>query len=187
MNIFILSRDPALAAQYQCYKHVVKMCLEAAQILCAAYDNAPYKKTHLGHPCTVWALASTRNYLWLVRHGFALCSEYEYRYGKRHKSETVIEWCVENYSQLKFNSNERTPFAQAMPEQYKCNDAVTAYRDYYFGEKRRFAKWTKRRIPSWWTDKTRRAGFAEPADAKVSTAFTTNLPLPNGKILKYSV
>ena len=32
MNIFILDRDPVLAAQYQCDKHVVKMVLETAQI-----------------------------------------------------------------------------------------------------------------------------------------------------------
>ena len=33
MNIFILDRDPVLAAQYQCDKHVVKMVLETAQIM----------------------------------------------------------------------------------------------------------------------------------------------------------
>ena len=33
MNKFILDRDPVLAAQYQCDKHVVKMVLETAQIM----------------------------------------------------------------------------------------------------------------------------------------------------------
>jgi hypothetical protein len=36
-----------------------------------------------------------------------------------------------------------------MPEQYKCDDPVKSYRDYYIGEKSRFAKW-KTSQPHWW-------------------------------------
>jgi hypothetical protein len=43
-----------------------------------------------------------------------------------------------------------TPFAQAMPEQYKNKCAVTAYRAYYRGEKSSFATWKKNK-PLWWT------------------------------------
>ena len=46
-----------------------------------------------------------------------------------------------------------TPFAQAMPDQYKCIDAVRAYRNYYRCEKAYFAKWQKgRAAPQWWVD-----------------------------------
>lgn len=38
---------------------------------------------------------------------------------------------------------------QAMPDQYKHDDAVVAYRKYYLGEKMTFAKWKKRNIPEW--------------------------------------
>ena len=37
MNIFILDRDPSLAASYHCDKHVCKMILEAGQMLCTAH------------------------------------------------------------------------------------------------------------------------------------------------------
>ena len=37
MNIFYLDTDPVLAAQMQCDKHVVKMILESAQMLCTAH------------------------------------------------------------------------------------------------------------------------------------------------------
>lgn len=37
MNIFVLDSDPKLAAEYHCNKHVVKMILESAQMLCAAH------------------------------------------------------------------------------------------------------------------------------------------------------
>jgi len=45
---------------------------------------------------------------------------------------------------------ELTPFAQAMPEQYKIKDnAVEAYRNYYLNEKKDICKWTKREKPEW--------------------------------------
>ena len=37
MNIFYLNEDPVVAAQKQYNKHVVKMILESAQLLCAAH------------------------------------------------------------------------------------------------------------------------------------------------------
>ena len=53
MNIFYLHNDPAEAAKLQYNKHVVKMILESAQMLCTTHHalgnghNAPYKKAHL--------------------------------------------------------------------------------------------------------------------------------------------
>jgi len=37
MNIFVLSQDPQEAARFHCNKHVVKMILESAQMLCTAH------------------------------------------------------------------------------------------------------------------------------------------------------
>ena len=37
MNIFVLDRDPKVAATFHCNKHVVKMILEAGQMLCTAH------------------------------------------------------------------------------------------------------------------------------------------------------
>ena len=46
---------------------------------------------------------------------------------------------------------EKTPLAQAMPEEYKNEDAITAYRDYCINEKH-YAKWERNRTkPIWWT------------------------------------
>ena len=62
MNIFYLDKDPRKAAEFQYNKHVVKMILETAQILCTAHHcimgedaDVPYKSTHKNHPSTVWA------------------------------------------------------------------------------------------------------------------------------------
>ena len=37
MNIFYLDKNPVVAAQMQCDKHVVKMILESAQMLSTAH------------------------------------------------------------------------------------------------------------------------------------------------------
>lgn len=150
MNIFVLDADPALAAQYQCDKHVVKMILETAQLLCSVFENglAPYRKTHYNHPCSKWARASGANFDWLVEHALALSDEYELRYGRVHKSREVIEWCRDNKPQM---TGDITPFPLAMPDEYKTDNVVDSYRLYYIKEKGHFAKWNKnRKPPIWW-------------------------------------
>ena len=45
----------------------------------------------------------------------------------------------------------QTPYAQAMPDEYKSANAIDSYRRYYIVEKRYFAKWNKgRQQPNWW-------------------------------------
>jgi hypothetical protein len=47
MNIFVLDKDPVIAAQLQCDKHVVKMVTESAQMLSTVHrvlDGVPTKK-----------------------------------------------------------------------------------------------------------------------------------------------
>lgn len=113
-----------------------------------------YWGVHPKHPCTVWTGASFHNFLWAYNHGVALCAEYTLRYGRAHRSLKVIEDAYQYaLTHKKGGSVEQTPFPQAMPDQYKHKNAVTAYRNYYLGEKRRFAKWTKRTPPNWWLEK----------------------------------
>lgn len=151
MNIFVLDENPSTAAQMMCDKHVVKMILETAQMMCtvvASYGHdTPYRPTHAKHPCTLWAGQSRSNWGWLVDHGMALCEEYTKRYGKVHKSQRVIEWCAQTHIDLP--ESPRTPFAQAMPPQYRNKCAVVAYRAYYQGEKAPIATW-KTEQPHWW-------------------------------------
>ena len=48
MNIFYVDSDPVIAAQQLVDKHVVKMPLETAQLLCSAFPQgaAPYRRNH---------------------------------------------------------------------------------------------------------------------------------------------
>lgn len=172
MNIFVLDKDPSIAAEMMCDKHVVKMILESCQLLSTAHhvldgqetvvDTGKRKfktfvcpvkdickATMINHPCTIWTRASRRNYAWLWEHATALCGEYTDRYGKIHAMEKMLMGPLNNIP-VNINTNGLTPFAQAMPEQYRHTDAVVAYRNYYLGEKARFAKWRNGNVPRWW-------------------------------------
>lgn len=157
MNIFILDKDPKKAAISQCDKHVCKMVIESTQMLCLALppDLSPYKQVFKHHPCSKWVLYSSANYEWMIEHAIALSQEYTFRYNREHKCARHI--CMIIYRTWKifrtwnFVENKLTPFVQAMPDQYKDSDAVRAYRAYYKGEKKHFAKWNNgREAPDWW-------------------------------------
>lgn len=149
MNIFVLDNNVELSAQYHCDKHVVKMILETAQLLCSAHEPgvAPYRRTHYNHPCSKWVRTTTGNYLWLADFGLALCREYTHRYGKRHKSQDVIEWAEESIPDS-IPLGDLTPFAQAMPDQFKHVNTVLAYRRYY-NNKQIDMRYTNREAPQW--------------------------------------
>jgi hypothetical protein len=157
MNLFILDRHPDIAAQYHCDKHVVKMILETAQMLCTAHhvlDGAGalgkglYKSTHRNHPCTVWVRQNRANYDWAYRLFVGLAYEYEHRYGKQHLTYQKL-FCVLGTPPEALPEGEQTPFAQAMPDIYRDPDTVKAYRKYYVGEKSAILNWTRRPVPNW--------------------------------------
>ena len=137
-----------------CDRHIPKMLLESAQILCSVFPSgeAPYKRTHYNHPCSIWTRQSYGNYCWLLDHAYSISYEFLKRFNKNHKSHEVVRWCDGHIREFKFDEQSLSPFAQAMPEQYKdSKDAIQAYRNYYLGEKVRFAKWEKGTPePSWW-------------------------------------
>jgi len=54
---------------------------------------------------------------------------------------------------VNISKGKLTPFPQAMPDQYKDSNAVIAYRQYYIGEKTRFAKWKMDNQPEWFMKK----------------------------------
>jgi len=149
MNIFILHPDQSLCAEYHCDKHIVKMPLETTQMLCSVHwrynSTAPYLKVHTKHPCTLWAGETVDNYKWLWEFGIELCKEYTYRYERTHACEKVL--AIIKDPPVELTKRGTTIFPQAMPEEYKHRDPVVAYREYYKYEKRRFAKWKKRKTP----------------------------------------
>lgn len=175
MNIFILSENIDRCAEYHLDKHIVKMPLESAQMLCTTHwiqkylgyvprkINAeerailkeakkteprpfPYLPTMENHPCTIWVRESLDNYEWLYCLALALNDEYGYRYGKSHKS---VDQVILKLPDIDLPRKGLTPFAQAMPDEYKNEDAIRAYRTYYYNDKNHIWSWKHREVPYW--------------------------------------
>ncbi len=145
MNIFYLHKDPEKAARYQYNKHVVKMILESAQMLCTVHhkymgDDAdvPYKATHRNHPSTLWAGETANNYAWLYDHFVALSEEYKKRYGREHLSYTKCKNKV-NFLPGGMLEVGLTDMPQCMPDEYKDKCSIQAYWNYYINDKKKIA------------------------------------------------
>ena len=155
MNIFVTDRCPIQSARNLPDKHIVKMPLETCQMLSIIYsdwyygvgklyksDGTPYRTAHGAfrkHPCTMWAAATPYNLAWLIRHGYALCHEYNLRYGKVHTCLDVISQAERIYHKsfdnlmLSDASRKVGTFTRAMPEYLKFDttiDTITAYKRY---------------------------------------------------------
>jgi hypothetical protein len=178
MNIFYLDTDPKIAAQYHCDKHVVKMILESAQLLCTAHrvldgspylgssvsqkrhvalwklpderENILYRACHTYHPCGVWVRANIDHYRWLYDLMYYLIYEYKYRYDdKAHKCESLLQPLMNAPNNIPIVDWEMPP--QAMPEDSKVpGNSIQAYRNYYKMHKSRFATWKVREVPDWY-------------------------------------
>jgi hypothetical protein len=173
MNIFQVDSDPIRAAEALVDRHVVKMILETAQLLCTAHrvlDGRPYiddsgkrkvkryalsgdregiySATHINHPSAVWARASNNNYTWLYCHFMALLKEYTYRYGRVHKCVGLTQ--LLRYPPDNIPVGYLTQVTPTMPEQYIVKgNSVESYRNYYREAKKDLHKWTKRTPPTW--------------------------------------
>jgi hypothetical protein len=151
MNIFALSYNPAECARFHNNKHCSKMILEHTQMLCTNLARlgveVPYKPVHRNHPCTLWAGKTRNNFLWLCYLTFCLGEEFTYRYGGQHKSILVAEHCMKYWGYLP--EGDLTPFALAMPDEFKRRCPIESYRNYYKGDKAHLADWGKRNVPEW--------------------------------------
>tara|TARA_B100000927_G_scaffold280100_1_gene264263 strand:+ start:491 stop:1000 length:510 start_codon:yes stop_codon:yes gene_type:complete len=166
MNIFYLHPDPIVCAKMHNDKHVVKMILEYAQMLSSAHrtyspegwaDEAGLPKIgrHYNHPQTKWVRANKSNYLWLYSLFRALLNEYYYRYGykqnRRHHHEVYLLDLTDPPKNIPHGEWFEPP--QCMPDIFKDDCVITAYRKYYQYAKASFNKWTRRMEPDWLSEK----------------------------------
>lgn len=216
MNLFYLDRDPYVAAEQHCDKHVVKMIIEYAQLLSTAHrlldgklmtvswedlrikkrqlvqarhnkkmwllegesvimqpdvtllgeinegpleqrivpvvlNNRMYAASHINHPTQKWSAAASGNYTYLYCLFDRLCQEYTKRYGKVHSTAKLLKVLGEFPENITYANKTDPPLS--MPDEYKVDDAVTAYQNLYVGAKSRFAKWTNTEPPKWFQER----------------------------------
>lgn len=148
MNIFFLDTDPALCARYHGDKHVRKMLIEYAQLLCNAHGNGEglYKPTHLGNRYSRWVAQSVDHYLWLYKLWTSLAEEHRYRWGREHASWTKLyERLLLPPSLCGSRGWTDPPACDALGER----SGVEGYRWLYRGPKRHLAVYTRREAPAW--------------------------------------
>lgn len=143
MNIFYLNTCPDKSARLMYNKHVVKMILESAQLLCTAHrelgnDNVPYVSTHRNHPSAIWTRSDAHHYQWVYLHMLALGEEYKRRYNREHLTITTCRDILADFPpNIPFVEFTQPP--QCMPDEYKAECSVDAYWNYYVGDKHRIA------------------------------------------------
>lgn len=160
MNIFALSYDPEVAARLHCDKHVIKMQLESMQIMSTVwwiaaprkanhlYDHGViYKKTHHNHPCTLWAAQSRANFFWLLKLTHHLTEEKLVRWPHNAPFSNASKLSM-MHAPCELPEGPFTPFAQTMPDEFKDDDPIRAYRKYYQHKYETMdCRWTNRDIP----------------------------------------
>lgn len=110
-----------------------------------------YKATHANHPSNIWCRSTGANYDWLSLLFGELLVEYTRRYGKIHQTAKLLPFLEQRPRTLAHGKFTQPP--QAMPDIYRVDgDSVKAYRQYYVGDKARFAKWTNREVPDWFIE-----------------------------------
>lgn len=156
MNIFVLDQNPIECAKMHCDQHVRKMILEYTAMLSYPYspkENCPIfgPLRYTNHPISRWARKTVGNYAWLAELMEELCNEFKYRWKKEHAYAKYVEFFRTNKPDS-ISGLEMTEFLQVMPEECKRNNTIEAYRAYYIADKYKFARWTKRPKPKWYTE-----------------------------------
>ena len=145
MNIFYLDPSPITSVDYMSNKHIVKMILESAQLLCTAHYELDgvtklngvelYKPTHKNHPSAVWVRDNLLHYEWLYSHFIALSEEYTYRYGKTHETYKKLAKALKTPPKSIVEKGFVAP-PPAMPDKYKVEgNSMRSYMNYYRAEK----------------------------------------------------
>lgn len=156
MNIFAVDPSPEKAAESLCDAHVIKMIVESAQLL-SAQDRLSgrdhgYRLTHAG--ASVPPLSDQSPELQLaLRASEALLKEYEYRFGKRHRSGELFREFWSGYGS--FDPAALT-LPKCMPEVFRTggdsiDGVVASYRNFYRFKRLvlpRF-RYTGREAPEW--------------------------------------
>lgn len=149
MNIFYLDPDPVVAAQAHFDSHVVKMPIEAAQLLSTAHHllgstlnlSDLYRVTHQNHPSAVWVRESLDHYNWTHAYFAALCDEYTRRYTKVHKTDERLRTALKT-APTGIPDAGFTPPPQCMPPEFQNDCVVAAYQAYYRdGKAPRLHRW----------------------------------------------
>ena len=165
MNIFVLDKDPVLAAQYLCdkrVKHMPKECIELLSIYIHSitdkwltpfplWSNGDRTDTHFiyNSPTSKWVKKDKANMTWLYSYTVALLDEYEYRF---NEVSSMSNFLIKLRDELHFVDQQPKSFHNS--SFFKDLEIVTAYRKticikWYELDAIKAPRWTGRDVPYW--------------------------------------
>lgn len=163
--MFMLDDDLKRSASFTYDIHLRQQILELTQVInnVRIYYNLKntinFKYRFRDNPICIWARLSLNNYLHVVEYCRTLQEELYHRgYIKLHKCLELIDNLCDNTESLKqvFPLLEKTNYPQFMPDVFKSEDSIFAYRCYYFFLKRYKlpfgTTWKNRQIPYWYNN-----------------------------------
>lgn len=173
MQIFYLSRDPVKAARMMCDEHMRKSIMELLQILSTVwaihspvvYANMVYMGLLykpwpvISHPCVRWTMQSAENYTYVLQLAQACLDEYHAarvasgKGDRVHACDAIVQKLNEmGTPELPSGFVPMTPDFQAIPDEFKDEDGVVAYRRLYneFKIKTMTMRWRNGRQPPAW-------------------------------------
>lgn len=157
MNIMVVHDDPVVAARVLCDQHVVKMPIEAAQMLCGVMRGldlpAPWEigRMHEKHPCYTWLCADRpARRGWLLRHAIEMCHEHARRFDHTELAKAHGVLMLADYALRRRGLANDEPvdwFAEAFQADFKHEETglrpsrtVEAYRSYMDWKRERWAE-----------------------------------------------
>lgn len=163
MNIFALERKSdgsidweASANSHDTYR-TNKMYLESTQMLATNANfygfQTRYRNAHLNHPSTIWARESLTNYRNLLVLAGHLRSKFlDYSGKDSHGCDDVWKHCLElsvmdKKFASRFPSKGNTPLPLCMPDEYKTDNIVESYRDFFANKPR--LRYIEGTVPQW--------------------------------------
>ena len=124
--------------------------------------------THVNHPCSIWVRSSLDNYEWTFNYVDALNSEWAFRWRHNHNHGSY-DATIALPEPISLKRIGLTPYVQAVPDEYKDENPIAAYRLYYMCEKAGWAVWKRRFKPPWWDEYFADYGGRDPHEAYLNT------------------
>lgn len=162
MQLFVLDKNPSNAVEYLADTHVIKMCLETAQILSTitAIKGIPLhpdmpKPYNVNHP-VIKAIDTPEKLNWVLVYNIMLQCEYTYRFHKDHKYANIVDMYMDTLYDYDVDPDITEYDFSKNFKGFTVNNTyvVGAYRDYYKFKKSQIKNWkyTNREEPWWLKD-----------------------------------
>lgn len=102
------------------------------------------------HPFHLWTVESTDNINSIFTFGDALSNEFYIRFGKIHKSGILLQKMRSDLEKIKIKDEKKNNFPLAMPEEFKADDVIQSYRNFWVSKEK--MRYPHDKVPIWFVN-----------------------------------